>query len=97
MALYNVGDRVVVRDDLVLNEYYWMLNGDPKRDILSDSFVKGMDKFLGQVVTIRSFNGKYQIKEYSCNWTDEMFFGLEEDVFGSQVDIDQDALDAVLQ
>lgn len=100
MALYKVGDRVVVRSDLVLNERYHMLNADGHRIPESDTFITEMTKHLGGVVTIKSINstcGKYRIKECGWNWTDEMFAGLEDEVLGSQVEIDPDALDAVLQ
>lgn len=80
MSRYKVGDRVVVRDDLVLFENYYM---DDRKHF--DSFVESMEKFMGKVVTIREANppsGKYLIVESSLNWTDEMFAGLEEEVLG---------------
>lgn len=97
MALYKVGDRVVVRDDLILDRCYYMLNADGHPGRVGDTFVTEMSKYLGSVVTIKSLNHKYRIKECGLNWTDEMFVGLEDEVFGSQVEIDPDALDAVLQ
>ena len=97
MARYKAGDRVVVREDLVLHNAYWMLKEDGSRGDYRDTFVGDMKEFSGRVVEIRTFTGKYRIHGSTCNWTDEMFLGLEEEVFGSQVEIDPDALDAVLQ
>lgn len=80
MFRYKVGDRVVVRDDLVLHEHYYMDGGR-----YLDSFVGSMEKFMGKVVTIREVqrpSGKYLIVGSDKNWTDEMFAGLEEEVLG---------------
>lgn len=65
---YKVGDRVKVRNDLVVNETY----GDGCR------FRSDMARYKGQVVTIsRVFDvdGFYKIKDDSSNWSwvDEMF------------------------
>lgn len=73
MAKYNVGDKVVVRDDLENNTSYGL-----------DSFVSVMESHKGKVVTIdeivtsTELGSKYHIVEDrgSCNWTDQMFVGL---------------------
>lgn len=79
MARYKVGDRVVVRDDIVPEDgtEYYMEDRE-----WGDAFVKGMESMLGRVVTIESIQHKYRIKEANFNWTDEMFVGLESEVFG---------------
>ena len=80
MSRYNVGDRVVVRNDLVLYEHYYT---DDRKHY--DSFVQPMEKLMGKVVTIRDvqrLSGKYLIVGSTKNWTDEMFAGLEEEVLG---------------
>lgn len=73
MALYNPGDRVVVRHDIEENRRYFMV-GD---HTISDVATSGMVRLAGQVCTIGEVTsyGKYRIKEYGANWTDEMFFG----------------------
>ena len=60
---YKVGDKVRVRDDLVLNKIYG-----------KDNFVEAMADTLGQVVEIqRAVDGKYFIKGSNYNYTEEMF------------------------
>ena len=68
MNKYNVGDKVTVRSDLVLDKLYG-----------EDYFIERMNEFSGQEVTIASVgmrNGAsiYKLKEddYFC-WTEEMF------------------------
>lgn len=66
---YKVGDKVCVKEDLVVGERYKM--EDSKA---SDTFVYAMEFFKGRVVTISSiFCGKYKIEESGYCWTDEMF------------------------
>lgn len=73
MAKYAPGDRVLVRDDLVLHHTYDMDGCD-----IRDSVVEPMMHWKGQIVTIRSVTcGKYTIAENGHWWTDGMFAGLE--------------------
>lgn len=78
---YHVGDKVLIRDDLVHREWYGgnTFQGEDGEE---------MCEFLGKVVTIRSvkrvssINGvysSYRIIEDDCGWnfTDEMIKGLE--------------------
>lgn len=74
---YSVGDRVVVRNDLVEFQVYSSENGE-----FHDSVTSDMYRLRGTVVTIRQCNhetGKYRINESVFNWVDEMFDGLEYD------------------
>lgn len=71
---YKVGDRVRVREDLVVAERYYSADRSYR-----DSFVDEMADFKGQVVTIEATHGqKYRIVGSSFNWVDEMFEGLAE-------------------
>lgn len=87
MAKYKPGDRVIVRDDIVADDgvsYY--MQDDP---LQHNSFVFGMDKFRGKVVTIDGIsNGQYTIEEMGFRWTDEMFAGLESEIFSSVPSVD---------
>lgn len=69
MAKYKVGDKVRVREDLIEDKPYAMEGKSP--------FwvpVGGMLNFAGKIVTISEVcKNSYHIKEYSCEWTDEMF------------------------
>lgn len=66
---YKVGDKVRVRDDLVVGKRYSMAGGK-----VDDSFVDSMSPLRGKIVTIADSSGKkYRIKECGFNWTDEMF------------------------
>lgn len=61
--MFNVGDVVTVRSDLVTDQSYG-----------ADSFVEEMRCMLGKSVTIKEIYGnKYKIKECGYNWTNEMF------------------------
>lgn len=69
-TLYNVGDKVIVREDLQEDEDYKMDNGS------SDCATLHMTTFRGRVVTIsKSTEFGYEIFEDNerWNWTDEMF------------------------
>lgn len=71
---YKAGDRVLVRDDLVLHKSYYMDEG-----FEYNNFVTEMIPLRGQVVTIKEIMfGQYKIEEpcNGCYWTDEMFVGL---------------------
>lgn len=65
---YSIGDKVRVREDLVVNKSYGI-----------DTFVDNMEKFKGKVVTISDITsrtkGEYHIKEdrEKYFWTAEMF------------------------
>ena len=68
MSKYNVGDKVKVREDLVMRERYG-----------SEIFVDDMAEFKGKEVTIKSVydcNEEYRIKEMGFTWTNDMFEGL---------------------
>jgi hypothetical protein len=63
---YKVGDKVRVRDDLVIDKLY----GNGYR------FISQMARYKGQIVTIsRVGHDFYKIKDdiYYCSWVDEMF------------------------
>lgn len=75
MGLYQVGDRVIVRNDLNQTARYFM-NGSRE---VSDIATRDMVALRGQTVTISEIvpNGKYRIRELAYRvWTDEMFEGL---------------------
>lgn len=60
---YRVGDKVKVRDDLIVDTRYGKA-----------FFVDRMKELSGKVVTIESVNEEdYKIKESNYCWTDEMF------------------------
>lgn len=68
---YKVGDKVKVREDLVVDSRY----GD-------DTFAVGMQKFSGKTMTVYDITpkNKYKLKEDfdRYNWTDEMFEDVED-------------------
>ena len=70
MAKYKVGDKVRVRSDLRVHEYYRM-----EDSAILDAFAESMEPLRGQLVTIKGMgsNGKYNIAEMGKNWTDGMF------------------------
>lgn len=71
---YKVGDKVRVREDLKVDEDYYMEGGETR-----DRFVVDMAEFRGKVVTIKehSGEGKYKIEgDDIYSWTDDMFSGL---------------------
>ena len=62
---YKVGDKVRVREDLIVDQWYG-----------EDVFASGMVSFKGKIVTISNIeSGFYILKEDSSrwSWTDEMF------------------------
>ena len=66
-TLFNVGDKVTIREDLRVDEYYG-----------SDCVNEIMLSMLGKTVTIKKTElygqiDTYSICEFSCNWTDDMF------------------------
>lgn len=75
MGLYQVGDRVIVRNDLNQIERYYMSGS---REV-SDIATRDMVALRGQVVMISEIcsSGKYRVRELQLRvWTDEMFEGL---------------------
>lgn len=87
MLLYDPGDRVVVRKDLAVNEYYSNIDGSANVKVVSD-----MARYAGKTVTIssRSVHGPtgwelYHVEELVDEelgdifwWTDCMFEGHED-------------------
>ena len=79
---YKVGDRVVVRKDLVIDEEYGL-----DKCGAECSFASGMEEYLGKTLTITyvNFGGnrwhRYHVKEDlgEWSWTDDMFEGLAEE------------------
>ena len=68
MSKYKVGDKVKVREDLVVGEKYD-----------NEYFVSAMLEFKGKEVTISivyDYNKGYRIEERGFTWTDEMIEGL---------------------
>ena len=83
MSLYKLGDRVVVRTDLVedfAGEYRMLDDPDEWNTVTSE-----MNRFAGEVVTIRKCCRQYEIEEDGgrYSWTDEMFAGLESQLYDS--------------
>lgn len=74
MLCYQVGDRVVVRDDLKIGRRYSMYN----KTACDNTVIISMIPFRGKTVTISeiAFGEQYRIQELAgvC-WTDEMFEG----------------------
>lgn len=63
---YKVGDKVKVRNDLVVKNYYG-----------TQMFVEEMRRYKGQTFTIAFSSGReYLVKESSWWWTDEMLEDL---------------------
>ena len=81
MSLYKPGDRVVVRTDLKDNyagEYRMLDDSDEWNTVTSE-----MNRLAGKVVTIRKCSRQYDIEEDGgrYSWTDEMFAGLESQLY----------------
>ncbi len=81
MARYKPGDRVVVRPDLRGGILYKMLDGSGESNDATEEMIELADK----VVTIVETNRQYRIDGSCYNWTDEMFLGLESDVYGEDI------------
>ena len=83
MAEYNVGDRILVRDDLQIDDIehgiYYMFSDTHREDgNYGYYFVSGMAKYMGEYVTINKVLGSedgYFIDQDGGEfvWTDEMF------------------------
>lgn len=69
MHKYNVGDKVIVRNDLVVGEMFG-----------TEGFVKQMEYLKGEEVTIKAvcYDKEYNIEESGYWWTEEMFVAKEE-------------------
>lgn len=81
---YKVGDKVRVREDLIVGEKYG-----------NDVFTSTMVSFKGKVVTINKVIGlKYEIEEdgKTWNWTDEMFSGKVSEDFSPEESISQSTI-----
>ena len=79
---YKVGDKVRVREDLVVNQWY----GD-------DIFTSEMASFKGQIVTIKKIReNKYVIEEdhEDWHWTEEMFLPVTKYNIGDKVLVRED-------
>lgn len=89
MPLYQVGDRVHVREDLSEDVIYHMADSD-----LTDVALYEMVKLAGEVVTIKKNLPKYLIEEDSgwFYWVDEMFEGLADAQDDKHFDFDPDEL-----
>jgi hypothetical protein len=71
---FKVGDKVRVRKDLKVGNRYFMSDGKEY-----NSFVTGMAKFAGEIVTISRATAQYKIEECEyCQWVDEMFEPINE-------------------
>ena len=88
--LYKPGDRVVVRDDMKVEEYY--CNKD--NEDAAARLVKPMNDLAGKTVTIyRIASASIDRKFYRIDadggmffWSDNMFYGLEEEVLGEDIE-----------
>ena len=73
---YKIGDKVRIRDDLKVNNYYGNKNG-------TFLFIENMKQHKGKVMTIKeSYVTRYYMveDEYNNSWTDEMIEGLAEHI-----------------
>lgn len=79
---YKVGDKVSVREDLVVDQLY----GD-------DVFTPEMSSFKGQVVTITKIRENKYVIEEDCGdwlWTEEMFLPIIKYKIGDKVIVRED-------
>ena len=93
--VYQIGDVVVVRDDLVVGEMYQNFWGQQKRA----SFAPSMAKYKGGKFEIVDFVGEYYRLDLgdhhaTWSWTDEMIAGLAEPAY-FESDFDVFACDIV--
>ena len=77
MPKYNIGDKVLVRPDLVSDESYSMEDDSENENTVTDEMLE----LYGTVVTIKDISGcgQYYIEECSFQWTDGMFLGKVDD------------------
>ena len=94
MTTYQVGDKVIVRDDLSCIDYAMYDTGNPRMMIVVDE----MCSFRGREVTITEITNTYEGDFYHIAedngdfyWSDDMFSGLADD---SQLEDDPAAWDS---
>ena len=82
---YNIGDKVIVRPDLNVDDTYSMFDS-PNVNVATAPMVA----LAGKTVTIFEISfGQYMVEEYeNVYWTDEMFVGLAD----TKVDLSKDNL-----
>ena len=81
---YKIGDKVRVREDLVVGQWYG-----------EDTFASAMAPFKGKIVTISNIESCfYRLKEDSdrWSWTKEMFSGKVSEDFSSEESVLQNRL-----
>lgn len=67
---YKVGDKVKVREDLIVNDVYGCCY-----------FILSMDKCKGSILTIKSvFSNYYTVEENKWSWTDDMLEELSSEI-----------------
>jgi len=85
MYKYRIGDRVIVRSDLITDDKDYFMEGSDLFNYINDD----MAEYCGQIVTIKDYDsGQYLISETGYYWTDEMFEGLVEDASVDDFDIE---------
>ena len=74
MAQFKIGDKVRIRDDLIVGETYYMNDHSAQ-----DSFEEEMKEYANKVNTIKGIRGgKYLLEDGSTwYWTDEMLLPVE--------------------
>lgn len=77
MPKYNIGDKVLVRPDLVSDESYSMEDDSENENTVTNEMLE----LYGTVVTIEDISGcgQYYIEECGFQWTDGMFVGKVDD------------------
>ena len=83
---YNIGDKVIVRPDLNMDDIYSMFGDSSNVNVATAPMVA----LAGETVTIfEILSGQYMVEEYEdVYWTDEMFVGLAD----TKVDLSKDNL-----
>lgn len=72
---YRLGDRVRVREDLMINTKYFMEDSN-----IGWCAVSGMLEFAGHTVTVYDVTRHgYHIQEFGYIWADEMFESLADE------------------
>lgn len=76
MPKYNIGDKVLVRPDLVSDESYSMEDDSENANVVTNEMLE----LCGTVVTIEDIDEEqYYIEECGFRWTDGMFVGKVDD------------------
>lgn len=85
MRRYNIGDKVIIRDDLEVGKLYYTINGR------SDVFTKNMVPFMGKEATVIGYNKVgYRLDiDPLHNYTDEM---LMEPEYAGEFEEEADAI-----